>query len=352
MNGVSQIVPDTNFLPLKACNWELTLACTLCCQHCGSRAGKARTQEMTLDECFGVADQLIALGCQELTLIGGEVFLFPGWERLSAHLVDHGVRVDIVTNGYKIGPTEIEQLKQAKVHNLGLSIDGLAKNHNLIRGKKDAFANLITTIDLLHQAKIQICAITSLLKANYRDIEPLYQFLLEHGVQTWQLQLISPMGNMSGRKDIALSIRQIRQLTTFIREKNLERKLVVVAADSIGYFDDNETSIRGNSSAICYWSGCKAGLSSLFIDSVGNVKGCGALYDPVFIEGNLRQRSLRAIWEDPKSFSYNRNFHPNLLTGKCQKCEVGDVCKGGCRSSNYFSTGSLYSNTFCSRRRS
>ena len=34
--------------------WELTLRCDLACKHCGSRAGKAREDEMSTEEALGV----------------------------------------------------------------------------------------------------------------------------------------------------------------------------------------------------------------------------------------------------------------------------------------------------------
>ena len=128
--------------------------------------------------------------------------------------------------------------------------------------------------------------------------------------------------------------------------------MVIQAADSIGYYyDDNEAHIRGRRAPVSYWAGCRAGITSVFIDSVGNVKGCGALYSETFIEGNVRQRPLAEIWNAEDSFAYNRKFDTTLLTGKCRDCDVGDVCKGGCRASNFFAANSLYESAFCCRGR-
>jgi radical SAM protein with 4Fe4S-binding SPASM domain len=74
------------------------------------------------------------------------------------------------------------------------------------------------------------------------------------------------------------------------------------------------------------------------------------MYDERFIEGNLREKSLREIWEDPDAFAYNRRFTTDQLTGKCASCPRGDVCAGGCRSYNYFTTGKLYENCLCARK--
>lgn len=98
---------------------------------------------------------------------------------------------------------------------------------------------------------------------------------------------------------------------------------------------------------LCVWRGCQAGLKMIGIDSAGNVKGCESLYADEFIEGNLRDHTLRELWSREDGFAYNRRFHESKLTGQCAGCDKGPVCRGGCRGSNYFSTGSLYENAYC-----
>ncbi len=334
---------------LTGCNWEITLGCTLHCAHCGSQAGKARANEMSVEECLSAARDLISLGCLELTMIGGEVFLYKGWQKVAAYLTEHGVAVNIVTNGYRLTEREVEQIKQAGLVNVGLSLDGMAANQNQIRGRSDAFASLQSSLDLLDANGIGTGVITTLMRSNLDDLEEMHTFLKDHHVQIWQLQLASPMGNLAGRHDITLTPQQVKKVIEFIRIKSFDLQLGIVAADSIGYFDENEPFIRGRTSPLCYWGGCSAGTSNIFIDSVGNIKGCGALYDDCFIEGNLRERSLIEIWNDPNAFPYNRKFSPDQLTGHCKGCSASHLCRGGCRSSNYFSTGSLFSNAYCSR---
>lgn len=331
--------------------WELTLKCTMNCLHCGSVAGMAREKELTLNECFRLADDLLTLGCNELTFIGGEVFLYRGWEQVARYLSEKGVVVNIMTNAYTIDEDEIRQIQHARLSNVGISIDGMERNHNRIRRKKDSFARIRKALDLLNREGIPIGAVTSLLDFNYADLEDLYLFLAHHKVQVWQLQLVNPMGNMAEQKNLILNPDKIPSITEFVREKNKDRTMVIYAADNIGYYDDNETYLRGRRAPVCYWIGCQAGITSVFIDSVGNIKGCGALYDEAFIEGNIRQTPLADIWNDRDRFAYNRRFETTLLQGRCKGCDVGDACKGGCRASNFFNTKSLYENAYCCRAR-
>ena len=52
------------------------------------------------------------------------------------------------------------------------------------------------------------------------------------------------------------------------------------------------------------------------IDSVGNVRGCESMYDDAFIEGNLREKTLKEIWEGPDAFAYNRKFSPDMRSAR------------------------------------
>ena len=69
----------------RFCVWELTLACDMRCLHCGSFAGARRPDELTFEEMLQVAEQLIRLGCEKVTLGGGEPTLHPRWHQLQRH---------------------------------------------------------------------------------------------------------------------------------------------------------------------------------------------------------------------------------------------------------------------------
>jgi MoaA/NifB/PqqE/SkfB family radical SAM enzyme len=83
-------------------------------------------------------------------MIGGEVFLYNGWEKLSAYLTRKGVAVNIVSNGYRIDRREMEQIRRSGVINVGISLDGMVANHNRIRGRRDAFQRVAMMLRLDH----------------------------------------------------------------------------------------------------------------------------------------------------------------------------------------------------------
>lgn len=114
---------------------------------------------------------------------------------------------------------------------------------------------------------------------------------------------------------------------------------------TIGYFGNPEPAIRSADVALPFWLGCRAGCQLIGIESGGDVKGCLSLPSSVhgehrFVEGNLKEKSLREIWTHPRAFAYNRLFKEEQLLGFCRVCRFRDVCRGGCAWGIYAQGGS------------
>jgi len=266
------LIMDKKYVP-ESCVWELTLRCNMRCIHCGSSAGKAREKELTVDECLDVADELLDLGCRNISFLGGEIFLYKGWEKVAKRMSDGGAHANIMTNAFQVGEEEIRQMRYAGIENVGVSLDGLEKNHNLIRNSTVSFKRVMDTLDLFRREEIPVSVVTSLIDRNFGDLDGIYELLIDKGIETWQIQIVNAMGSMTEKRDLLLDPAKVPLITRFIREKRDELKVRIYAADDIGYFDENEFYIRNRPGTISIWEGCQAGRSVVGIDSVGNVKG-------------------------------------------------------------------------------
>jgi len=331
----------------KYCVWEITLRCNMRCMHCGSSAGSARKDELSVDECLPVAADLLRLGCRQVTFIGGEVFLAKAWEQIARYMSDGGARTNIITNAYSIGDREIDRIREAGLSNVGISLDGMERNHDRIRGKKGSFKRAMEAIARLNRASIPIGIVTSLLDFNAGDLEEMHALLTGFGVKLWQIQIVTNMGKMLRNRKYLIGPSKIGAITRFIRDRRGIGGMSIYAGDDIGYFDENELYLRGEPGSLTSWGGCQAGISVIGIDSVGNVKGCESMYSDEFIEGNLREETLEEIWTKEGNFSYNRNFDVSMLVGNCAGCDKGERCRGGCHGSSYFNSGSMFESIYC-----
>lgn len=325
------------------------MRCNLRCLHCGSKAGKKRPLELSVTQCLKTADELWELGCKYVTFIGGEILLYPGWEKIARHLSRLGAQVNIISNGWSLGDKEVEQIKYAKLINVGLSLDGLAGNHDKIRGRQGSYQRVLQAIDRLRAARIDVGIITTLMDFNLPDLNSLHQLLVSKKVTSWQIQIATSMGQMAAHQGALLNSAKMAEITRFFRVKSDCLAPVMVAGDNIGYYDEHESCLRNLPGRWGTWGGCQAGLSVIGIDSAGNVRGCESLYDARFIEGNVLEEPLQTIWFRETGFAYNRQFDVSSLQGKCRECDKAMVCRGGCSGINYFSTGSVHHNVYCAR---
>ena len=303
--------------------------------------------ELTTQECLRVAEELADLGCRRVSLIGGEVFMRPDWAIIAGALTEKNIKVSIITNGYIFSDRILSSLKSVPIESAAVSVDGPESIHDRYR-QKGSFTRAIQAIDLLSENDIPVSIITTLHSDNYLHLEELYEFIKEKKIYSWQLQACSPMGN-AVRSGIS-SLTDYSYVIQFVEDHLDGSPFSIGIADNIGYYTASEGSLRGKADGSTFFLGCRAGLSTLGIDSVGNVRGCESMYDDSFIEGNLREKSLSEIWNDPNAFSYNRQFKSEYLSGKCSNCRYGRVCAGGCRSYNYFSHRKMYESPHCAIR--
>jgi radical SAM protein with 4Fe4S-binding SPASM domain len=326
--------------------WEITLACCFSCRYCGSAGSRARDNELTTDECVSVAEQLAELGCERVSLIGGEIFMRPDWLEICTALSGRGIRVNIITNGFLFTDRIINDLRNARIESVSVSLDGPKDVHDKYR-QNGSYDRALLALHTLRDAGIPVSVISTLNSENVLRLDELLEVLRYSGIYAWQLQACSPMGNAASN-GVAYAFDP-RHAIGFVEKHMNSVPFALGVADNIGYFGPSEGSIRGNRSGKAYFMGCRAGISSVGIDSAGNVRGCESMYDSLFNEGNLREKTLREIWEDENAFRYNRGFVPSLLTGACADCGIGPYCAGGCRSYNYFCHGKLYEAPRCAR---
>ena len=342
-----EIIDGLGYAP-KTATWELTLACNLRCGHCGSRAGRARPGELSLERSLEVARELGEMGCRRVTLSGGEPTLSPHWQAIASEASRAGVRVNMITNAYKADRAFALRAKDAGLASVGVSIDGLEEVHDHVRGKRGLYRDLLAFIDDCHAVGLPVGAVTTIQRRNRMQLHALYE-LLEGRVYVWQLQIGAAMGNLKDRRNEQIEpadlLRLVPDLARLIERGGVDVRI----GDNIGYYGPYEKVLRKHRSCpVDCWLGCYAGCRHVGIESDGGVKGCLSIQATSETEGNLKDSSLSDIWNRPGAFAYNRAFERSDLAGFCATCEHADICRGGCLSMRTCEGGR--ENPFCYHR--
>ncbi len=335
--------------------WEITYLCNLNCIHCGSSAGgengkpaQPRPNELTLEEAYDLLAQLAELRTEHLTLSGGEPLMRRDWYQIAVRAKELGMEVSLITNGSLVS-YYIDKITDIGFSTVGVSLDGLKDNHNRIRRRPWAFDKTVEAVKLLKERNITVVVVTTVNNWNFEDVEPLYDLLVELGVDIWQVQIGIVEGRFAMYGDLKLSREQYIKLIKFLAKKMLtgSQKPKIYAGDNIGYYSKYDLVLKERE-----WLGCQAGLYVLGVEANGNIKGCLSIQPALmegnpFVEGNIREEPLRKIWEDPNRFSYNRRFDLRRLRGFCRKCPHKRECRAGCTATAYGATGSRYQQEYC-----
>ncbi len=331
--------------PLGFAVLELTNRCNLRCPHCASNSGPPRKNELTTQEWLTVIDDMAALGGQEITLIGGEVFLHPDWLSIARHVSDVGMELAIVTNGLLVSDAVFEQLLTVPLARLGVSLDGSTPDmYRRVRGV-DGFDRVWGLLQRFRDhGHAPVSAITTVSRVNYGDVERLAELMRPSGID-WQVQIAS---SVSDRFDDSLFItpteflalcRRLGEMMLALGDDNF-----IAPMDDFGYFplDPLHAPLHED------WSGCQAGLQVIGVRANGDLLGCLSLGDP-FIEANLRERPLREAWPAADTF---RQFRDKAcrLTGACAKCPMAETCRAGCTAMAWSATGGITENPYCMRQ--
>lgn len=324
--------------------WEITLSCNIHCLHCGSNADiNKRPKELSTDEALDLIEQLADLNCNRVVLSGGEPFLRKDWAILAQRIVMLGMDCHYISNGLIVDDNILNILENIGTKYVGFSLDGSsAETHDKIRGRKGVFEHLIQLFDRMKERNFQIGVVSTIHKGNIDELEGMKKLLIRHGVDIWQIQTANVRGRMP--KEWAITAADFYSVAEFIAKNRQRYKdvMVITEADCTGYYS-RLTPYMG----IKHWNGCNAGINTIGIESDGGIKGCLSMQDKKYIEGNIREKSLKEIWEDKTSFLYNRRFKMSDLKGICKDCEYGGICRGGCSEKAESYTGELHNQPFC-----
>ncbi|MBN3962306.1 nif11-class peptide radical SAM maturase 3 [Nostoc sp. NMS8] len=336
--------------------WEITLKCNLACQHCGSRAGHTRTNELSTAEALDLVKQMAEVGITEVTIIGGEAFLRPDWLEIAQAITKAGMLCGMTTGGYGITLDTAHRMKEAGIGVVSVSVDGLEATHDRLRGKQGSWQWAFKTMSHLKEAGIPFGCNTQINRLSAPEFPQIYGHLRDAGVFAWQIQLTVPMGNAADNTDILLQPYELLDLYPMIArvaERAKREGVQVQPGNNIGYYGPYERLLRGGD-AWSFWQGCSAGLSALGIEADGAIKGCPSLPTTAYTGGNIRDYSLRTIIEETEELRFNLGADTpkgtSHLWGFCKTCEFAELCRGGCSWTAHVFFDKRGNNPYCHHR--
>ncbi len=174
---------------------KLTYRCNLSCVHCAWSTEVC--QEITTSEWKEKIRDLRRRGVVHFVLEGGEPTLRDDLEEIVEYAREVGGKVTLSTNGTR-------DLLGYNPHRFLVSVDGIEKTHNKIRGKA-AYSKMVANLSGIEHRKDALVTISRL---NREEIPALMEPLLDLFDGFW----FSFVYDYAGRDPIGLSSQQVKQV--------------------------------------------------------------------------------------------------------------------------------------------
>ena len=168
---------------LKECWFHLTDRCNLACHHCLFASSPAQGATLSSEALAQGIGEAKTLGCTLFYFTGGEPFVYPNFLGMVAELlVEPKIHVVVLSNGLLIKEhlAELAPLPRERFH-LQLSLDGLAEQHEALRGK-GTFAGLRESLRLLKEADFPLTLSVAVNRDNVQELAEIVAFAAGQGV--------------------------------------------------------------------------------------------------------------------------------------------------------------------------
>lgn len=331
--------------------WEITLRCDLGCRHCGSRAGRVRKDELSTSEALDLVHQFADLGLKEVTLIGGEFYMRDDWDRIAAEIDRCGMLCSIVTGARQMTDERVHRAVAARVGKISISIDGLERTHDAIRGSGGSWKAAVAAARRISASGIDLSVNTQMNRLTMPELPAVADLLVDIGARSWMVILTAAMGRAADRPSLLLHPYHLLYLFPLLadikREKLDPSGIAFFPGNNVGYFGPLAESLRYGSDLGHMWDGCGAGVSALGIEADGQIKGCPSLPTSAYARGNIRERPLPDV-----ALQLRREATESAteLWGFCKSCQYAARCKGGCTWTSHVLFGRPGNNPFCHSR--
>ena len=301
--------------------WHITHRCNLRCKHCYQ---EDYTAFENIDEAKKVLSQyrdlLKAYGCRgRLNITGGEPLTHPHLFELLCLARDEGINTGVLTNGTLIGEWDAKKLKACGVNYVQISLDGMEKVHDSIRGK-GSFEKAVNGIYALKAQGIFTTVSFTAQNNNRNELKKLADFCDNLGVnKLWFDRVIIPADE--DKEKLTLSSSDFRKLCGTAARLNKKGK--VFCGRALQFIPCKDKLIYH----------CSAGENLLIVLADGSVMPCRRL---PFVIGNIKESDLLTLHQNSPLMKELRSVG---IPDKCKECKYSEMCRGGSKCLTYAKTG-------------
>lgn len=310
---------------------ELTSLCNERCIHCYI-PHENRTNDMPLELYDDVLRQASEMGVLGITLSGGEPLLHKDFLEILKHTKKYDFSIGILSNMTLLNDEILYEMKSAHISIVGISLYSMdSEIHDKITQAPGSHKKTIHAIEKLiaNDIPIQIhCPIMRQNKTSYKDV---LRWATDRKISAVpDYVMMARYDRSNDNLDNRLRLDEIEPLVRDILSGDKAYRERICRAD----FD------AALSRDVCDEPICGVCISAISMVANGNLYPCAGWQS--FVLGNIKERSLRDIWDNAEPVQYLRGIRKKDFPD-CIKCQDRNFC-AMClvRNANESPTGNLF----------
>ncbi len=250
-----------------------------------------------------VLEQAAEMGTRHAVLTGGEPFVIPYLFDVIRYAKDLRLGVNVTTNGTLI-EKRFEELADAELDSLSVSIDGLDDSHDDLRGKISLDKILSGIERLRHASRMKISIYHVVTNKNLHQLEHTYEFARSIGAEFgfWPVNGYEFL-HVRDPEQVRAYLATIDRLAARDEEVRVRREYYQRA---MAYHSANQLSVR-----------CLGLVQKFGVDVNGNVLPCCVWGNQSLVVGNLFETPLRTLWGASQTHALRRKIFDQGCKGLC-----------------------------------
>jgi len=324
--------------------WEVTRACDLACRHCRAEAApEPDPTEMDTAEGLRLIGELAQFGSPlpHLILTGGDPLKRADLFALIAAARHRGFGVSVAPSATPLlNAKVIARLKAAGVEAVSLSLDGSdAARHDALRRIDGCFDRTLVSARACAAEALPFQVNTLVSEETLDDLPAIHRLATDLGAARWSLFFLVAVGRGTVLKPI--TAEACERLFERLLDLSSDAGPIITTTEAPHFrrvvLERARRAGRGLAPLpqgnMGHGAGIRDGNGIMFISHTGEVHPSG--FFPL-AAGDVRTADPVSLYRDSDLFRTLRR--PDLLTGRCGRCEYAETC-GGSRARAFAATG-------------
>lgn len=300
-----------------------TQKCNLNCRFCEfpNVDPSEYRMELPTEKLLEIVEEAGKLNAKTFGIIGGEPFVKEGIIEIMEKIKDRGMQGSITTNGTLLDGKRVQRIVGMEWDLLRISIDGIGKTHDELRGKEGAFSQVTDALNLFKKYGSSHPTIeinTVLNRENYEQIPEIVELANEYGVGRI---ILLPMIEFNEKaSDLKIKGKNEEEIKKCLEnaKKVAESYGIDINVDDILeeelYCKSNETDeLIENKEIPCFvpWY-------SISVNAKGIATPCSQFEERFGVD--TREKTLEEIWLSDKFEKIREMIANKKLPETCSKC--------------------------------